>query len=113
MALIKSKTLSSGVVAEYYRISKIVVNRPTRVVEAYLSLYIDQATAVGGAAPVVTNMKKYTFTLTQPELDGNLAQALYPKILDAAEATMSVDILGNVLSPAAAFDPDLDGATST
>lgn len=106
MALQKSKTLPSGEIGDYWRVSYLTFSRKGMKVDLVLSLYKSAAIAASGAPPLPASYS-FSFVVTQQELMGNLVALAYAKV-KAMVAVLHEPILGD--GPAASAYPDLVGA---
>jgi len=79
MALQREVTLSSGEVGNYWVASSLHFTRNGMIVNVTLSLYKSAALAAAGATPLPKSYN-FTFTVTQPELAGNIVALAYTKI---------------------------------
>ena len=78
MALVKTLTLPSGVVATYLRIDSLTYDRAQKFVQINVSAYLDADHATNGAAPVAQ---------VQPVvIEGEAAEILLAALHDAAGA---------------------------
>ncbi len=83
MALLKSKTLSNGITAEYWRISHYLVNKKAGFVTYTLDLFVDEDQIVS-----LNLAKKATIKLTEEELEGDLISIGYTKIKDIIDSNI-------------------------
>jgi hypothetical protein len=103
MALQKEKVLASGESGNYWRVSHLVFKREGMVVSVELALYKDSALAAAGAAPLPMS-HRFTFTISQPEIAGNIVGVAYTKIKAMIDA-LHPPISGS--GPDASHYPDL------
>lgn len=103
MALQKSKTLASGAVGNYWRISSMHFERSTMKIDFAVDLYMDGS---AGQTPLGCQ-HRFSFVLTPQEIVGNLIAMAYNKIKAYASSDIT-NIDGNGTHKGCA---DLDGAT--
>lgn len=106
MALQKEKTLPSGEVGDYWRVSELSFHRGGMTLDLTLSLYKDAATAATGAPPL-PHSYRFSFGVTQQEITGNVIAMAYTKI-KAAVAALHPPTLGS--GDSVSWYPDLVGA---
>lgn len=71
MALQKEKTLPSGEVGDYWRVSELSFHRSGMKLDIVLSLYKSAAVAATGAPPLPCS-HQFSFVITQQDIVGNL-----------------------------------------
>lgn len=75
MALKKSKNLHNEIVAEYWKITRLSVNRISKILQADISLFKNQAMSQAGQPPFLSHTASAKFT--SEELSGDLAALAY------------------------------------
>lgn len=105
MALIKEKTLLTGEVGEYWRITNMALERGSNRIEYTIELCKDEAHRL---YPMACK-KKYVTTIDSVASAGNLLTYGYTFI----KAQASTDIVLTPGGPTTKYDPDLDGATDS
>lgn len=110
IGIIKSKTLASGAVGEFWKISKINVDLLAGTAQVTLSLYINVASFQAGKSPLSMS-KVYNLTLSNSDIAaGDLRDMIWTKIKAKAATVIDIDISGQSISPRS-YDPDLVGGT--
>ncbi len=99
----KEKSLPSGVSGNYWAVSRLSFNRAGMSVELVVDLYKDNTP---GLSPLGLS-HKFSFTITQPEITGNVIAWAHTKILAYADSDIP-NISGNGTHKGCA---DLVGAT--
>jgi hypothetical protein len=81
MAFQKEKSLPSGAVGNYWRVSHLHFERATMIVQITLNLYKD---STPGLAPLGKDYE-FSFSITQADIAGNLVALAYTKMRAAIE----------------------------
>lgn len=109
MAIIKSKTLPSGVSGNYWRITSIIFDRQSFKATGTIGLFKDQAASAAGKPHIgLTKSFHFSFTISDLAVPSNIIALVYTKIMQQAELVVSVDLAGNAITPRPA-DEDLAG----
>lgn len=107
MALQKDKVLPNGASGNYWRINGLIVDPVTKQIMYVMALFKDKAHSDSGK-PNLGVGKKYSFSLSDNQLNGNLRELGYNLI--KAKAASLVDQLGLDGKPTGQqvpFDADL------
>jgi len=110
MPIQKEKTLRSGSVGNYWRITTITIDRQNLKIIGEIALFKDKDASDAGKSPMGA-YKKFRFPLVLSEIapPTNLINYMYGKIIAAAAVPVTHDILGNQLETPTVADPDLHG----
>lgn len=109
IGVVKSKTLKSGVIGEFWKIIRLNADMLTGKMEVTLGLYINQAAYNSGKSPVSMS-KVYNLSVIPSDLTGDIREVVWAKIKAKAATVISIGLEGQSITPMA-FDPDIDGAT--
>lgn len=93
MAMLLNTTLSSGFIANYYRISSFSINRVTSQISVGVSLWKDQASRDANLSPI--NGKAYLITGSDYSTitsSSNLVQAIYNYLKTLPDFAGEVDV---------------------
>lgn len=108
MALQKEKTLTTGEVGNYWRVSHLTFTREGMMVDVVLSLYKDATLAAAGSTPMGASYR-FRFPITQLEIaSGNIVGIAYVKI--KAMIDDLVTPINGIGDPVSKY-PDLVGYT--
>lgn len=110
MAIQKDKTLSNGIVGNYWKITFCALDSTSNTVQYVISLFIDKMRCDTGASDLGFN-KKYSFILTDDQILGNLISLGYTAILAKAVSQVPGSFT-DPTAPTITFDPDLANGTS-
>lgn len=109
MAIIKSKTLPSGVSGDYWRITSILFDRQNFKATGTIGLFKDQAASAAGKPHIgLTKSFHFSFTITDLSMPSNIIALVYSKIMQQAEMEVTMDLSGAPITPRP-FDEDLAG----
>ena len=109
MAIQKDKTLANGVVGNYWRITKINVDRDNMVVNYVISLYLDKAHRLSGCDPLPCS-KKYIISVTSEDLAGDLCAFGYTSIIAKAISQVAIPLSNPLVTTY--YDADLANGTN-
>lgn len=110
MAIQKSKTLPNGASGNYWRITKIVIDRQNLQIAGSIALFKDAATSAAGSPPLGgTKTFNFPLDLTAFLATPNAIAFMYTMIADHAAQTLDYDINGAPLDPPRYREPDLVG----
>lgn len=109
MALQKTKTLNSGVVANYWKITGVTVDRLALTASFKINLFLDKASSDAGAAPINYSLS-FHGNFTKQELGGDVFALGYAFIKEQCSILRTTDFDGNVIAPTPLY-PDLYQAT--
>jgi len=109
MALQKQKTLTSGVVGNYWKITEVSVDRISLTAYFKISLYLDKATSDAGAVPINYSLS-FRGHFTKQELAGDIFALGYSFIKEQTSILQTTDFNGNTIAPTP-LHPDLYQAT--
>lgn len=109
MALRKLKTLDNGSAGDYWRIINATFSRETLTVTCRLALYTNQ-TIADSTNKHLGLVKYFSFTVTSADLNSDIRALIYDKIKVLTNSTVTIDLLGNQITPRA-YDSDLADAT--
>lgn len=91
MALKKSKNLHNSIVAEYWKITNLSVDRKSGRMEAQLSLFISKAASDAGEPPFMSHRADGKFTKEQ--LSGDLSALAYQMFKNIAATPIVVSLV--------------------
>lgn len=91
MALKKSKNLHNEIVAEYWKVTKISVNRINKMLQAEISLFKNQAMSSAGQPPFLSHNASGVFTSEQ--LAGDLTVLAYNMFKSIAAEPIQVGLV--------------------
>lgn len=109
VGIVKSKTLKSGAVGEFWKITAVNMDLLTGRLSVRLSLYINQTAFNTGKSPLSMS-KIYELSIAPSDLTGggDIRDVVWDKVKAKASSLVSKDLLGDDITPVA-FDPDIDG----
>ena len=109
VGIVKDKVLTNGVTGNFWKITSGTFNLLTGTITVTISLYLNQASFLAGKSSLLSD-KVYELNVTSLELQGDLRELVWAKVIARAAEIVSTDILGNEIEPQA-YDTDLDGGS--
>lgn len=111
IGIVKSKTLKSGAVGEFWKITKVNLDLLNGTCIVNVSLYINETAYTDGKSPLSMS-KVFNLTIAPSDLTSgaDIRDIIWTKIKAKAASLITTDLLGNTISPVA-YDPDLVGGT--